>query len=139
MKKDADSVLSEVTKKRSEARKQLSLIASLIKLRSIREHMAVQRGENVSLEDRKAFAKVSEQLTRMWENCQQVYAKEEQGLKIMLEQNAAEDSNAIQMEKQKKITAEWTEILFGAKVMPTDTYYALTAAENNFEMFVAVR
>lgn len=139
MKKEADSVLAEVTKKKSEARKQLSLLSSLIKLRNIREHMAVQRGENVSLEDRKAFAKVTEDLTRMWEKSQQVYLKEEQGLKVMLEQNAAEDSNTIRNEKEKKIAAEWTEVLFGGKVVPSEAYWALTAAEKNFETFVEIR
>lgn len=139
MKKEADSVLSEVTKKKSEARKQLSLLSALVKLRNIREHMAVQRGENVSLEDRKAFAKVSEQLTQMWENSCKVYSKEEQGLKVMLEQNAVEDSNTIRMEKEKKIAAEWTDVLFGPKVVPTEAYWALTAAEKNFETFIAVR
>lgn len=139
MKKEADSVLAEVTKKKSDARKELSLLAALIKLRNIREHMAVQRGENVSLEDRKAFAKVTEHLTRMWEKTQQIYAKEEQGLKIMLEQSAAEDSNTIRKEKEKKIADEWLDVLFGAKVVPSEAYWALTAAEKNFETFVAVR
>lgn len=139
MKKEADSVLSEVTKKKSEARKELALLSALIKLRNIREHMAVQRGENVSLEDRKAFAKVTEQLTGMWEKTLLVYGKEEQGLKVMLEQNAAEDSNAIKVEKEKKIAAEWSEVLFGPKVVPSDAYWALTAAERDLESFIAVR
>lgn len=139
MKKEADYVLAEVTKKKSDARKQLSLLSSLIKLRNIREHMAVQRGENVSLEDRKAFDKVTADLTKMWEKTQQVYLKEEYGLKTMLEQNAQEDSNTIRIEKEKKIAAEWTEVLFGPKVVPTEAYWALTAAEKDFETFVATR
>lgn len=55
MKKDADCVLAEVTKKKSDARKQLSLISSLTKLRFVRDQIATQRGEKVSLEDRQAF------------------------------------------------------------------------------------
>lgn len=55
MKKDADCVLAEVTKKKSDARKQLSLVSSLTKLRSVRDQIATQRGERVSLEDRQAF------------------------------------------------------------------------------------
>lgn len=139
MKKEADSVLSEVTKKKSDARKQLSLLTSLIKLRNIREHMAVQRGENVSLEDANAFAKVTEQLTKTWEKLLQVYTKEEQGLKVMLEQSATEDSNSIRLEKEKKTAAEWTDVLFGPRVVPSDAYYALTAAERDFERFLDVR
>lgn len=44
MQKDADLVLSEVTKKKSDARKHLSLISSLIKLRTVRENVSTQRG-----------------------------------------------------------------------------------------------
>lgn len=55
MKKDADCVLAEVTKKKSDARKQLSLVSSLTKLRSVRDQITSHRGEKVSLEDRQAF------------------------------------------------------------------------------------
>lgn len=55
MKKDADCVLAEVTKKKSDARKQLSLIVALNKLRNVRDQFATQRGEKVSAEDRHAF------------------------------------------------------------------------------------
>lgn len=139
MKKEADLVLAEVTKKKSEARKELALLASLVKLRNIREHMAVQRGENVSLEDGKAFTKVTNDLTQMWDKSQQIYLKEEHGLKVMLEHNAEQDSNTIRVEKERRIAAEWTGVLFGAKVVPSEAYWALTAAEKSFETFVAVR
>ncbi|KAK9701892.1 Programmed cell death protein 7 [Popillia japonica] len=85
MQKDADCVLAEVTMKKSDARKQLSLISALIKLRNIRENVAVQRGEKVSLEDRAAFNKLTEKLTNMWEDTMKIYLKEEQCLKLMLE------------------------------------------------------
>lgn len=55
MKKDADCVLAEVTKKKSDARKQLTLILALNKLRHVRDHFATQRGEKLSSEDRDAF------------------------------------------------------------------------------------
>lgn len=63
MKRDADCVLSEVNKKKSDARKQLSLVCALIKLRAVRKNAAVQRGEKVSSEDRKAFAHVTGKIT----------------------------------------------------------------------------
>lgn len=56
MRKDADCVLYEVNKKKSDARKQLSLLSALMKLRSVREQAALQKGQVVSLEDRNAFA-----------------------------------------------------------------------------------
>lgn len=55
MQKDADCVLAEVTKKKSDSRKQLSLILALSKLRHVRDHFATQRGEKLSSEDREAF------------------------------------------------------------------------------------
>lgn len=55
LKKDADCILAEVTKKKSEARKQISILGSLVKLRAVREQTAVQRGEKVSLDDSNAF------------------------------------------------------------------------------------
>ena len=84
MQKDADSVLSEVTKKKSDARKQLTLISALVKLRNIRDQVATQRGEKPSLEDRRAFNVTTEKLVKMWENSMQTYSKEEQGLRLML-------------------------------------------------------
>lgn len=62
MKKDADCVLSEVNKKKSEARKQLALLNALSKLRTVRENTSIQRGENISLEDRNAFSRVTGKL-----------------------------------------------------------------------------
>lgn len=59
MKKDADAVLAEVTKKKSDARKQLSLIAALVKLRNVREKAAEQMGRKTSAEDHAVFEKLS--------------------------------------------------------------------------------
>lgn len=75
----------------------------------------------------------------MWENSLQMYTKEEQGLKMMLEQNAAEDSLALQVEKEKKIIEEWNTVMFGPKIVPSPAYWGLTSAEKNFETFIAMR
>jgi len=139
MKKDADCVLAEVTKKKSDARKSLTLISSLVKLRQVREHAAIQRGEKVSLEDRAAFAKVSDHLTKIWNDAHRVYSKEEQGLRVMLEQNAAEDTNAARAAKERKITQEWEMALFGPKCIPSPAFWGLTSAEKDLETFIAIR
>lgn len=142
MKKDADCVLYEVTKKKSEARKQLSLISALVKLRSVRDSMAVQRGEKLSLEDRKAFGSVTEKLIRMWENALQNYNKEEQCLKIMLAHNAEKDTKAVTRGKQIRIIDEWDNLVFGSKDTSTAsnaTFWALTSADRDLESFVAIR
>ncbi|XP_044262039.1 U11/U12 small nuclear ribonucleoprotein 59 kDa protein-like [Tribolium madens] len=141
MKKDADCVLYEVTKKKSEARKQLSLISALVKLRTVRDAMATQRGEKLSLEDRKAFGHVTEKLIRMWENSYQNYCKEEQCLKVMLEHNATMDSKAAINAKQARIVDDWESLLFGPKDAPVNnpTFWALTSADRDMETFIAIR
>ncbi|XP_060522000.1 programmed cell death protein 7-like [Cylas formicarius] len=142
MQKEADLVLSEVTKKKSDARKQLSLIIGLVKLRTVRENVAIQRGERPSLEDKKAFNITTEKLVKMWEASLKTYSTEEQGLKLMLEKNATEDSKAARLAKERKLVEEWKTVLFGSShsISSTNpTYWALTAAERDMETFVAIR
>ncbi|RZC42296.1 hypothetical protein BDFB_004793 [Asbolus verrucosus] len=140
MKKDADCVLYEVTKKKSEARKQLSLISALVKLRTVRDNMATQRGEKPSLEDRKAFGLVTEKLIRMWENSFQSYCKEEQCLRVMLEHNATMDTKAAINAKQTRVVEEWENLIFGPRENYNNpTYWALTSAERDMETFIAIR
>lgn len=142
MQKDADQVLSEVTKKKSDARKQLSLVSGLVKLRNVRENVALQRGEKTSLEDRKAFNITTEKLVKMWENSLQTYLKEEQGLKLMLEKNQNEDSKQARLAKERKLVDHWKTVLFGpSHAVPTNhpTFWALTAAERDLERFIAIR
>lgn len=142
MQKDADSVLSEVTKKKSEARKQLSLISALIKLRNVRENVATQRGEKALLEDRRAFNITTEKLIKMWENTLKVYLTEEQGLKLMLEKTQTEDSRQAKLKKEKRLVEKWKVVLFSQlHSMPSShhTYWALTAAERDMDTFIAIR
>lgn len=142
MQKDADSVLSEVTKKKSDARKQLSLISGLVKLRNIRENVANQRGEKTSLEDRRAFNVTTEKLVKMWENSLQTYLKEEQGLRLMLEKNRTEDSKQAKLAKERRLVEQWKSVLFGpSHAIPSNhpTFWALTAAERDLEAFIAIR
>ncbi|KAJ8917983.1 hypothetical protein NQ315_011436 [Exocentrus adspersus] len=142
MQKDADCVLAEVTKKKQDARKQLSLVSSLMKLRTVRDQIAKQRGEKVPLEDRQAFNVVTEKLVRMWESCLKTYTTEEQGLRLMIEKTASEDSKMAHIAKERKLLEEWHTIFFGPRqVISQDnhTYWALTAAERDMETFVAIR
>ncbi|KAJ8961955.1 hypothetical protein NQ314_005857 [Rhamnusium bicolor] len=142
MTKDADCVLAEVTKKKSDARRQLSLISSLTKLRSVRDQIATQRGEQVSLEDRQAFNVISEKLIKMWESSLKTYTIEEQGLRLMIEKTAVEDSKMARIAKERKLLEEWHNIFFGPRhFLPqgNPSYWALTAAERDIETFIAIR
>lgn len=139
MRKDADLILSEVTKKKADARKLTNVISSLTKLRGARQHAAFQRGEHTLAEDRNAFSKVTEQLLKIWDDAQRVYSKEEQGLRLMLEQNAAEDNKAAEAVKERKIVQEWESLLFGPKAEPTPIYNRFICAEKDMDTFIAIR
>ncbi|XP_019868680.1 programmed cell death protein 7 [Aethina tumida] len=141
-KRDADCVLSEVIKKKLEARKQLSLIAALIKLRNVRTNKAQQEGTKLSLEDKQAFNITTEKLIKIWEDLFKKYSTEEQSLRSMLEKTASEDSKRALMKKHKQHYEEWKTALFGnTKIDQEDQilYWSLTAAECNMQTFIAVR
>lgn len=57
LKKDADCILSEVTKKKSDARKQLALLSALVKLRNVRQKTAEVNGQKLNYDDMEAFDK----------------------------------------------------------------------------------
>ncbi|XP_050295533.1 programmed cell death protein 7-like [Anthonomus grandis grandis] len=142
MQRDADLVLSEVTKKKQDARKQLSLLGALIKLRKVRETTTNQRESITSLENRRAFSLTTEKLIKMWEDTLLVYTKEEHGLKLMLEKNHTEGSKQSKIAKERKLIDEWKTTFFGQmQAVPSNnaTYWALTAAERDLETFVAIR
>lgn len=140
MKKDADCVLAEVTKKKADARKQLALLAALSKLRSVREVAAKQRGERIDEDDAEAFRDTNDKLVNAWSNCLRTYVKEEQGLRIMLEQNEEGTKKHSSINKEKKVASDWERVLFGQQYVPdSDIYWGLTLAERDFETFVAIR
>lgn len=58
LKVEADAVLSDVTYKKSEARRQLAMLSALEKLRQLRTQVASTRGEHVSLELSECFSSV---------------------------------------------------------------------------------
>lgn len=137
LKRDADCVLSEVTKKKSEARKQLQLLTALTKLRSVREKTAIANGERINLEDSNAFERNMEKLRKMWEEALERYMKEEHGLKVMLQNNTVMEIPRISTEK--RIVMDWESVLFGPKIIPSDAYWGLMCAEKDIGTFIAIR
>jgi len=59
LKHEADQVLSEVTRKKSEAQRQINMLAALQKLRRVRAQMATHRGERVDAESGLRFVRVT--------------------------------------------------------------------------------
>lgn len=142
MNKDIDVVLHEVNKKKSDARRHISLLTSLIKLRNARESMRVNRGEKVSAEDKRSFVAASEKMLEMWENALKNYTTEEHMLKTMLEKSASDNLKHKQVLKIKSIISSWEKVIFGGKttIPPNNMiYWALTAAERDIETFIAIR
>lgn len=59
LKHEADQVLSEVTRKKSEAQRQINMLAALQKLRRVRTQMATHRGERIDAESGLRFVRVT--------------------------------------------------------------------------------
>lgn len=59
MKHEADQVLSEVTRKKSEAQRQINMLAALQKLRRIRAQITTNRGQHIDAESGLRFARVT--------------------------------------------------------------------------------
>jgi hypothetical protein len=59
LKHEADQVLSDITRKKSEAQRQINMLAALQKLRRVRAQMATNRGEHVDAEGGLRFVRVT--------------------------------------------------------------------------------
>lgn len=76
----------------------------------------------------------------MWENAYQNYCKEEQCLRLMLEDTASKDTRAALTGKQVHIADQWQNLLFGPeKTSNNSTFWALTSADRDLEAFIAIR
>ncbi|XP_044756837.1 uncharacterized protein LOC123315266 [Coccinella septempunctata] len=142
MNKDVDCSLSDVNKKKADAKKNLALIRALVKLRQVRETMHTQRGEKTSLEDKQAFSLTTAKMLKIWENTSKQYNAEELMLKTMLEKTATETLRNKELLKERETLFLWEKAIFGNKVNPTPenaTHWALTAAERDMETFIAIR
>lgn len=135
LKYEADQVLSEVTRKKSEARRQINMLSALLKLRNIRNQTAVNRGQHVDAESGLRFTRVVEHLQKLWEDQLKGYDIEEQGLRVMLDEAVVERTKS-EVIQDRQALAEWEALLFG-KRDASDSFYS--AAERNVGAFVAIR
>ncbi|KAJ9574529.1 hypothetical protein L9F63_008302, partial [Diploptera punctata] len=135
LKHEADQVLSEVTRKKAEARRQLNMLKGLEKLRRIRAQVAVNRGQHVNTETGIRFTRVIEHLVKLWEDQMKEYEVEEQGLRVMLEE-AVEERTKSEVTQTKQVLNQWEMLLFGKREPFNDFYQA---AENDVEAFIEIR
>lgn len=135
LKHEADQVLSEVTRKKSEAQRQINMLAALQKLRRVRAQMATNRGEHVDAESGLRFVRVTEHLVKLWEDQLKGYEVEEQGLRVMLDEAVVERTKS-EISQDKQILTEWETLLFGKREAYSNFY---KAAEQDMDAFVAIR
>lgn len=135
LKHEADQVLSEVTRKKSEAQRQINMLAALQKLRRVRAQMATHRGERVDAESGLRFVRVTEHLVKLWEDQLKGYEIEEQGLRVMLDEAVVERTKS-EISQDKQILTEWKTLLFGKQETYSSFY---NAAEQDVDAFIAIR
>lgn len=132
LKVEADAVLSDVTYKKSEARRQLAMLSALEKLRQLRTQVASTRGEHVSLELSECFSSVIEKLKSLWNDKLEEHSLEEKRLRVLLTE--AVDERKVSYDKT--VLAQWTKLLFGSSINVHPFYLT---AESNVENFIAIR
>lgn len=115
LKKEADSVLSEVTRRQSDGRRQVALLEALQKLHQARLQDIEARGNKLCGEEKQAAShstKVLNHLLTLWSKKMEEYAKEEHALRVMLEESAAKQSD-LEIQNTRHILTEWEKCLFG--------------------------
>ncbi|KAL1117821.1 hypothetical protein AAG570_004136 [Ranatra chinensis] len=132
IKREADLVLSEVTRKKSEAKRTMNLLNTLGKLRNARVQTMENRGERVSQLETASFNQVIEKLKKYWVDQLNGYNLEEHGLRVMLNDAEVVRSD-VELSLKKQILQEWDEALFGKRDGATDP------EPQNLEQLVAIR
>lgn len=139
---EADIILTDTTRKKLDAKRNLALVQSLTKLRDVREKAALGRGEQTSAQDSYAFQNLAERLQDIWTNASKEYGKEEHRLRTQLEQTTSEDQRKAKLEREKKVTDDWSKALFGDPLKEGEEsglFLGLTAAERSVDTFIAIR
>ncbi|XP_038221316.1 regulator of nonsense transcripts 2-like [Zerene cesonia] len=108
---EADMVLKDVIRKKSDGKKCLAKMDALIKLRQARQNTARGRGQNISDNETDAFQKNIEKLKTIWTQRLELYDKEETSLRSQLTKaNSEPVEETIQIET---VLGTWRQVLFG--------------------------
>ncbi|KAF9424547.1 hypothetical protein HW555_000358, partial [Spodoptera exigua] len=118
----ADMVLKEVLRKKSDAKKCLTKLDALVKLRKARQNTAAGRGETVSDNEEAAFLSHIEKLKSLWERKLVLYNKEEVELRAQLEEDSEKQYSMLAEAEQNVATNLnlWRTALFGGKLPQAD-------------------
>lgn len=102
LKKAADSVLSEVRKKQSDAKKMVDILKALEKLRKLRKEAASRKGVYPEKESDEVFEGHLQRLRALIAKRTTVYSAEEKALRVMLEGEQEEERKRDLEKRQKK-------------------------------------
>ncbi|CAG9116643.1 unnamed protein product [Plutella xylostella] len=131
----ADIILREVTRKKQDAKKCLSKLDALARLRKARQNTAKGRGMEVSESDAVSFSTNIDKLKSLWTQKLSLYEKEEAELRDKLQKDSEEKSMS-ECESQRRVAenlSKWRHYLFGTEENPQVDF------KGNIEHFISVR
>lgn len=135
LKRQADTVLHEVRRKKYEGTKMLNMLSTLKKLRELRIKEEEKKGGYCSKQLTDVFNEVINRFQILWEKQIDVYKLEEKGLKIMLEENSLP---LIKESKFETNLLQWEKALFGDISNEKDNEL-ITCADYNIDALIQVR
>ncbi|CAG5058991.1 unnamed protein product [Parnassius apollo] len=118
----ADVVLKEVMRKKNDAKKCITKLDGLVRLRKARLNTAKGRGVTVSENETTAFNSNIEKLKLLWSQKLAIYEKEESDLRATLKQSV-EEKDLLENETEKEVIQnlkKWQELLFGKSLPQVD-------------------
>ncbi|XP_059062094.1 inner centromere protein-like [Achroia grisella] len=117
----ADMVLKEVIRKKSDAKKCLAKLDALVKLRKARQNTAKGRGAHVSEKEAEEFINSIEKLKSLWVEKLAAYDKEEMELRDKLQQDSQQNElSNVRAEHIVENLSMWRECLFGGSLPQVD-------------------
>lgn len=141
MKREGDIVLRDVLKRKGDAKKNLSLIEALLKLRKARFNTAKGRGGNVTESDAVAFAVSMDKLKAMWTETINKYNTEEKELRSVM-QESSEVAQHVHTETEVfDSVSAWKRIMFGQRhLLPQYNFkgdmHAFTGIRSQWDSYV---
>lgn len=136
LKRQADSVLHEVRQKKLEAKKILSTLNALSKLRQVRSEEELAKGGYCSKPLTDTFNDAISHFREMWTRQLEHYQLEEKGLKVMLEGNAAPEFSWTKSKHQAALY-QWEQAIFGDAMSCSGKVYI--QSENGLESLIDIR
>ncbi|KAK6645145.1 hypothetical protein RUM43_001421 [Polyplax serrata] len=135
LKRQADSVLHEVRRKKYEGTKMLNLLSALSKLRGLRIEEEEKKGGYCSKQLTNVFNEVIDRFKELWKKQIEAYKLEEKGLKMMLEENTLPP---VKDSKFEINLLHWEKALFGC-VSTDEEIKALQPIDDELEAFIQTR